>query len=150
MGAWRAQVQTEMNPWLALAALGALGQFVFGYTFFTVYTTLRQGGTTTWSGWLPTPHTASLVLAVTVAVVGLVWSAMRGRSPLGPSNLGATIAVLGFLSAMRIAYRVLQPPFGNQEVEIGPAAYLAIASAALIVIAGCTQAGLQRGSNLKI
>jgi len=148
---WRAEVQPEMNPWLALAALGAIGQFVFGYTFFTFYKTLREGGATTWSGWLPAPHTASLVLAVTVAVVGLVWSAMRGRSPLGPLNLGATIAVLGFMSVMRIAYRVLQPPFGNQLVEIGPAAYLALASAVLIVVAGCVQAKLHYGgSQLKI
>ena len=136
---WRAQVQPEMNPWLGLAALGAVGQFVFGYTFFTFYRTLREGGTTTWSGWLPSPHTSSLVLAVSVVVVGLVWATARGRSPLGPAILGAVITILGIVSTVRITYRILQSPFGSQAVEIGPAAYLAAISAALIVIAGCVQ-----------
>jgi hypothetical protein len=141
---WRAQVQPEMNPWLGLAALGAVGQFVFGYTFFTFYKTVRQDVPTTWSGWLPTPHTSSLVLAVTVVVIGLVWSAARQRAPLSPPTLGAVIAILGFLSTTRIAYRIIQPPFAAQAVEIGPAAYLALLSAALIVIAGLVQARVSR------
>jgi hypothetical protein len=137
---WQARVQPEMNPWLGIAALGAVAQFVFGYTFFTFYKTVRQDGATTWSGWLPTPHTGSLVLAVTVAVVALVWSAAREQSPLSPSTLGAMIGILGFTSMTRIAYRILQPPFASQAVEIGPAAYLALIGAALIVIAGFVQA----------
>ena len=137
---WRSQVQPEMNPWLGLAALGGAGQFVFGYTVFTFYRTIAPEGATTWSGWLPTPHTASLVLAITVVVIGLVWSAARRRSPLQPSGLGAVIAVLGFISTVRIAYRILQPPFGSPDVAIGPSAYLALASAALIAVAGLAQA----------
>ena len=128
-----------------LAALGAIGQFGFGYTFFTFYRTIRQDGTTTWSGWLPTPHTGSVVLAVTVLVVGLAWSVSRGRAPLAAAPVGAVIAVLGFVSTARIAYRIIQPPFGgNQLVQIGPAAYLALASAVLIVIAGFVQATVNR------
>jgi hypothetical protein len=144
---WRAQVQPEMNPWLGLAALGAVGQFVFGYTLFTFYRTVREDGATTWSGWLPTPHTGSLVLAVTVVVVGLVWSAARERSPFLPSTLGAVITVFGFVSAARIAYRIIDPPFASpqiQLVEIGPAAYLALGFAALIVIAGLMQVAIYR------
>jgi len=142
---WRAQVQPHMNVWLGLAALGAIGQFGFGYTFFTFYRTIRQDGTTTWSGWLPTPHTGSVVLAVTVLVVGLVWSVSRGRAPLAAAPVGAVIAVLGFVSTARIAYRIIQPPFGgNQLVQIGPAAYLALACAVLIVIAGFVQATVKR------
>lgn len=142
---WRARVQPEMNPWLGLAALGAAGQFVFGYTVFTFYRTISQEGATTWSGWLPTPHTGSLVLAVTVVVIGLVWSAARGRAPLQPSSLGAVIAVLGFTSMVRIAYRIFQPPFGGpQIVEIGPSAYLALGSAVLMVVAGLVQARAYR------
>ena len=132
-----------MNPWLGLAALGAAGQFVFGYTVFTFYRTVSQEGATTWSGWLPTPHTASLVLAVTVVVVWLAWSAIRAQAPLQPSSLGAVIAVLGFTSMVRIAYRIFQPPFGgSQTVEIAPSAYLALGSAALIVVAGLVQASV--------
>lgn len=64
-----------MTPWLGLAALGAIGQFVLGYTFFTFYTTSGDQGEVAWSGWLPTPHTSSLVLAITLVVVGLVRAA---------------------------------------------------------------------------
>src|SRR5262249_29137223 len=99
---WRAQVRPRMNGWLGLRALGAIGQFGFGYTFFTFYRTIRQDGTTTWSGWLPTPHTGSVVLAVTALVVGLVWSVSRGRPPLAAAPIGAVIAVLGFVSTARI------------------------------------------------
>ena len=55
---WGAALQFGITPWLGLAALGAIGQFVFGYTFFTFYTTQLAGAVMRWSGWLPTPHVA--------------------------------------------------------------------------------------------
>ena len=139
---WLAAEQPGMTPWLGMAGLAAVGQFVFGYTFFTFYRTVRANGVpTSWSGWLPSPHTAWLVLMITVVVVGLVWQAARERAPLAPKMLGIAIAILGVLSAGRIAYRIYQPPF-HSAVEIGPAAYLAVISALLIVAAGCVQAGV--------
>ncbi len=136
---WRAEIQRGMSPWLGLAALGAVGQFVFGYTFFTFYTTSVKTGAINWSGWLPTPHTGSLVLAVTVAVLLLVRAAARGRSPLGPAALGSVLALLGFLAGTRILQRIFAPPFGP-SASIGLGAYLAVASAALLAVAGVAQA----------
>ena len=133
-----ASLQSGMTPWLGLAALGAVGQFVFGYTFFTFYTT--NGGETNWSGWLPTPHTSSLVLAITLAVIGLVWAAGRGRSPLSPAALGGLIAALGFVSTSRIFFRIIDPPFGSPVDEIGVAAYLALLAAALVLVSGIVHA----------
>lgn len=69
-------------------------------------------------------------------VIGLVWAAARERSPLSPTVLGGFIAVLGFISASRIFYRIIQPPFGSGNVEIGVAAYLALLTAVLIVVSG--------------
>lgn len=140
---WVTTPQPEMNPWLGLAALGAVGHFVFGYTFFTFFTTVQATGQTTWSGWLPMPHTGALVLEVAVVVVALAWATARGRSPLAPAPLGALIAVLGLASSSRTGYRILQPPFGSPDittVEIGAAAWLALLSAALVVIAGLVEA----------
>lgn len=149
---WVASSQSGMTPWLGLAALGAVGQFVFGYTFFTFYTTIdgpyqvAQGieGEMHWSGWLPTPHTSSLVLAITLVVVGLVWAAARGRAPLSPMALGGLIAVLGFVSASRIFYRILQSPFGSGQVEIGAGAYLSLLAAIVVIVAGIVHAVAQR------
>ncbi len=143
----RAEVQRGMNPWLGLAALGAVGQFVFGYTFFTFYTTAVKTGAINWSGWLPTPHTSSLVLAVTVAVLLLVRAAARGRSPLNPAALGGVLALLGFLAGTRILQRIFAPPFGP-SADIGLGAYLAVASAALLVLAGLAQVVLHRERGL--
>lgn len=141
---WIASRQTGMNPWLGLAALGAVGQFVFGYTFFTFYTTAADdGGVTAWSGWLPAPHTSSLVLAVSLAAVGLVVLAARGRSPLNPLALGGALAVLGLISTYRIFYRIAIPPFGS-GAEIGIAAYLSLLAAALILVSGLVYAVTQR------
>ncbi len=136
---WLAQVQSSMSPWLGLAALGAVGQFVFGYTFFTFYTTAEDGGEITWSGWLPTPHTSSLVLLISVLVVGLVVISARGRAPLGPASLGAALTVLGLVSTVRIFYRIVASPFGSGASEIGVAAYLALLAALLIVVSGAVQ-----------
>lgn len=141
---WVAQTQSGMTPWLGLAALGALGQFVFGYTFFTFYTTASDGGEVTWSGWLPTPHTSSIVLAITLVVIGLAWAASRGRSPLHPAALGGLVAVLGFVSASRIFYRIIEPPFGQGPAEIGVAAYLSLLSAVVIVVSGIVHAVAHR------
>ena len=137
--AWLAAEQTEMTPWLALAALGGVGQFGFGYTFFTFYRTIRTDGATTWSGWLPTPHTASLVLAISVGVVVLVWRTAVKQAPLRAQPLGAVLALLGLLAFVRIGYRILAPPFGSDQVEVAPAAWLALASAALIMVGGVMQ-----------
>ena len=141
---WRSPEQPGMNPWLGLAALGAIGQFVFGYTVFTFYTSQRDTGPVTWSGWLPSPHTSAFVLEMTVLVVALVWSAARARAPLAPKYLGVAIAILGALSAARIGFRIFYSPF-RDAVEIGPAAYLSLLSALLIIVAGCVQAGVLSG-----
>ncbi len=150
---WIAEMQGGMTPWLGVAALGAVGQFIFGYTVFTFYAVtgfLGNEGTQEWGGWLSTPHTSSLVLAISLIIVGLAWAAARERSPIGPAALGGLIAVLGFASASRIFYRIIQPPFttagGTSDahavgsVAIGPAAYLALASAVVIIVAGIVQA----------
>lgn len=153
---WIAEEQGGMSPWLGVAALGAVGQFVFGYTFFTFYTVsgfLGHGGPASWGGWLSTPHTSSLILAITLLIVGLTWAAARGRSPLNPAALGGLIAVLGFASASRIFYRIIDPPFTNaggasdvavDSVTIGLAAYLSLAAAVVVVIAGIVQAATHR------
>lgn len=144
---WIAPAQGGMSPWLGLAALGAVGQFVFGYTFFTFYTTPGDnGGEVNWSGWLPTPHTSSLVLLISLLVVGLAWTAARGRGPLGPAALGVAVAVLGLISTSRIFYRIVSSPFGNGGSEIGVAAYLSLLAAILIVVAGLVHALTQRGT----
>lgn len=149
---WVAETQSGMNPWLGVAALGAVGQFVFGYTFFTFYTVkgfFGHGGPQSWGGWLATPHTSSIILAISVVIVGLVVAAARGRSLLGPTALGGLIALLGFAAASRIFYRVIDPPFNTAggasnvdvgSVIIGPAAYLSLASAVVVVVAGIVQA----------
>ena len=144
---WVAQAQGGMSPWLGLAALGAVGQFVFGYTFFTFFTTPGDnGGEINWSGWLPTPHTSSLVLLISLLVVGLVWTASRNRAPLGPAALGMAVAALGLVSTSRIFYRIVSSPFGNSGSEIGIAAYLSLLAAVLVVVAGIVHAVLQRGT----
>lgn len=153
---WAAETQGGMNPWLGVAALGAVGQFVFGYTFFTFYTVkgfFGHGGPQSWGGWIATPHTSSIILTISVVIVGLVVAAARGRSPLGPTALGGTIALLGFAAAARIFYRIIDPPFntagGATNVEvgavtIGSAAYLSLASAVVVIVAGIVQATTHR------
>ncbi len=142
---WVAPQQTGMNPWLGLAALGAVGQFLFGFTFFVFYRTPSDGGgEIAWSGWLPTPHTSSLVLAMSLVIIGLVWAAARGKAPLNPMPLGGLIAVLGLISTYRIFYRIVQPPFGSGPVEIGVAAYLSLIAALLIAVSGIVYAVTQR------
>lgn len=153
---WAADEQAGMNPWLGLAALGAVAQFIFGYTFFTFYTVkgfMGHGGPQSWGGWIATPHTSSLVLAIMVIIVGLVVTAARGRSPLTPVSMGALIAVLGFASGARILYRIIQPPFntagGGTNVPVGTViihagAYLAVLAAVVMIAAGIVQAVTHR------
>lgn len=152
---WIAARQTGMNPWLGLAALGAIGQFVFGFVGFTFYTVtgfVGNEGEQAWGGWLSLPHTSSLVLAMSLLIVGLVWAAARGRSPINPSALGATIGVLAFVAAGRILYRVFEHPFATAggsdsqvgSVEVGWAPLLALASAVIALVAGLVQAALHR------
>ncbi len=149
---WATEEQGGMNPWLGIAALAAVAQFVFGYTIFTFYTVtgfVGNEGPTSWGGWIATPHTSSLVLAITLVIVGLVVAAGRGGSPLNPTALGGLIAVLGFASGARILYRIIDPPFntagGSTNTEVGSvmvhtSAYLAVAAAVVIVAAGIVQA----------
>ncbi|MDQ4129644.1 MAG: hypothetical protein M3133_01405 [Actinomycetota bacterium] len=143
---WVAERQAGMNPWLGLAALGAVGQFVLGYTFFIFYVTPRETRTIEWSGWLPTPHTSVVVLWVTILVGLLVYAASRGRSPLNSAALGGAIAVLGFVSGSRILYRVIEPPFGGgtAPARIALPAFLSLASAGLVIVAGIVHAVLHR------
>jgi hypothetical protein len=153
---WAADEQGGMNPWLGIAALAAVAQFVFGYTFFTFYTVtgfVGNEGPTSWGGWIATPHTSSLVLAITLVIVGVVVAAGRGRSPLAPAALGGLIAVLGFASGARILYRIVDPPFNTAggstntavgSVTIHTSAYLAVAAAVVIVAVGIVQATTQR------
>lgn len=134
---WRAERQTGMTPWLGLAGLGALAQFIFGYTFFPFYY-VPELGERLWSGWLPTPHTAMLVFWMSVLIIGLVIAANRRAAPLSPSGMGALIAALGFVSAARIGYRMIEAPFqgGTVAAELQVGAYLAIISAVVIIVAG--------------
>lgn len=147
---WTAPAQAGLTPWLGLAALGAVGQTLFGFTVFTFFRTIGTSGGHTWSGWLPMPHTASWVFAISVAIVLLVWAAARRRAPLGPSDLGALIAFLAFTSTARIGFRILDSPFGpTSNVEIGPAAYLSFLSGLLAVVAGATQAAIFRAKGAR-
>ncbi len=144
-----AQAQGGVTLWLVLASLGAVGQWVLGYTFFTFYRTDGRFGEQFWSGWLPTPHTSSLVSVVTLAVLGITWAAARRRSPLGPAALGWLVAALGFISAGQILYRIVDHPFAPSNVstvEIGAFAYLALLAAALMIVSGTAQALTQKGA----
>jgi|GEM_PF-2968632 len=135
------------NPWLILAAVGAAGSFLIGCTIFPFHTTAGDTSSVTWSGWLPTPHTSSLVLALAVVVIRLVVLAGQNRSPLGPTALGGTLAVLGFLIAGRIYRRIPEPPFGpSASIELP--AYLAAASGALVNVAGLLVAPTGRSTAL--
>jgi len=133
-----ARQQAGMTPFLGVAALGSVAMFVFGYTVFTFYTT--QGGNVAWSGWLPTPQTANLVLLGVALVLGLTWAARKSRSPLSPAALGGVIAAIGFAAGSRILFRMIEPPFGGGGTEIKLGAYLALLSAIAVIIAGIAQA----------
>lgn len=139
---WVAPVQTGLTPWLSLAALGAVGQLVFGFTFFSFFRTIGRSGTeTTWSGWLPMPHTASWIFATTIVILLLVRAASRGRAPLEPFALGGLIAGLAAIASVRIWFRILSSPFGpTSQVEIMPGAYLSLMAALLCLAAAIVHA----------
>lgn len=146
---WTTDRQEGMSPWLGLAALGAIGMFVFGFTVLPFYTmNYADGDSRAWSGWLSMPHTSSLVLAMTLGVLGLVWAAARRRSPLRPGALGGTIAVLGFVAGARILFRMIESPFHTGPAQGvfaqgGPVlhvwAFLSLISALVVVLAGIVQ-----------
>lgn len=137
--------QTAMTPWLGLAAVGAVAMFVFPFTVFTLYTVSGFFGgdaVTTWGGWLSLPHTSSLVLALAAIIVGLVIAAGRERSPLSPTGLGMTIALLAAIGGARILYRIIVDPFGGaggaEDVQVGSvttelAGYLGLAGALIAI-----------------
>jgi hypothetical protein len=137
---WVADRQSGLTPWLTIAALGALGQFIFGYTFFPFYIQSPADDPTVWTGWLPTPHTSMVVLWGSVLVVGLVIAAARNRAPVSPAAMGGLVAAIGLVSGARILYRMIEPPFGGgtipAELQIG--AYLSIISAVVLIIAALT------------
>ena len=139
---WVTPVQTGLTPWLSLAALGAVGQLLFGFTFFSFFRTIgRTGAETTWSGWLPMPHTASWIFATTIVILLLVRAASRGRAPLEPFALGGLIAGLAAIASVRIWFRILSPPFGStSQVEIMPGAYLSLMAALLCLVAALVHA----------
>jgi hypothetical protein len=157
---WVAERQSGMTPWLGLAAVAAVAQFLFAFsglfTFYSVQGFPQEEAATTWSGWISIPHTASMVLATTVAVLGLAWAASRNVSPLRPGALGGVIAILGFVAFSRILYRMLDSPWntageggGDQvhtaaEVSLGWAPFLSLAGAAIVTIAGIAQAVTHR------
>lgn len=152
-----AEVQSGMTPWLGLAALGSVAMFVFPFTVFTLYTVsgfMGAGGTSTWGGWLSTPHTSSLILGIAVIIVGLVIAAARERSPLVPRALGLTIAALATVGGGRLLYRVIDHPFaeagGASGVQVGNVTtelpgYLGLAGALLAVIAAAVYVVEHRG-----
>ncbi len=142
--------QTGMTPWLGLAGLGLVVSFVGPFTFLDAYRVegfMGSSSAATWGGWLSVPHTSSLVLAATIVGVTLVVAAARRRSLLSPSALGATLAVLGFVIASRVLFRMLQPPFssaGGQDTAVGTVTILAgfwIGFAAAVV--ACVAATIQ-------
>lgn len=139
--------QAGLTPWLGLAGVGALGQFLFGFTIFTFHlVAMEDGGQRAWSGWYGMPHTAVLVLWSTVLVVGSVIFAARGRAPLRPRSLGAAVALLGLLAATRIASRMIESPFGAGTVptDLGLGAYLSLASAVMVILGGAVHAWTTR------
>jgi hypothetical protein len=149
----RAPAQPGMSPWLGLAALGAVGQFIFGFTAFTFYTVsgfAGQRGLSAWGGWLSIPHTSSLVLLMSAATLFVIATAARERSPLSPPAVGAAIAIFGFIAASRLLFRILEPPFsaaGGESTQVGSVTielggWLTLASAVLVLIAGIVHAAL--------
>jgi hypothetical protein len=153
---WLAERQSGMTPWLGLAALGALAMFVFPFTAFTLYEVegfFGSRATQPWGGWLSIPHTSSLVLAITLVVIGLVVAAARRRAPLGPSALGVAIAALALVAGARILYRMVVPPFGGaggaEDVPVGDvdvllSGYLGILAALVAVAGGLVHAARHR------
>lgn len=150
-----AERQAGITPWLGLAGGAMVVAFVAPFTFFKVYRVEGFGGgnsTATWGGWLPLPHTSSLVLAAVIVSSVLVIAAARRRSLLSPTAIGATISVLGFIVASRELFRILQSPFssaGGSDTAVGTVTILApfwigFAAAAVAFVAAVAQTVLYR------
>lgn len=144
---WVSVRQTGMTPWLGIAALSVVIMFVVGHLILPFYT-VTGGPAESWTGWMSIPHTAGLVLLVALAIVGLVIAAARGRAPMGPTGLGATIAILAFVATARTAYRMAVAPFysGPAEgvfeagAEINLAAWVALVFGIVTLVAGVVHA----------
>ncbi len=156
-----AERQAGITPWLGLAGVAMVVTFVAPFTFFKAYRVEGFGGgssTTTWGGWLPLPHTSSLVLAAGIVSSVLVIAATRRRSLLSPSALGATIGVLGFIVASRELFRILQPPFssaGGSDTAVGTVTILApfwigFAAAVVAFVAAVVQTVLYREATSRV
>lgn len=152
---WVSNRQTGMTPWLGMAGLSAAAMFIVGFTFAPFYSVPKEGGDLeAWTAWLSIPHTSSLILLLATIIVGLVIAAGRGKAPMGPTGLGGTIAVLGFMAGVRTLYRILVSPFfsGPAEgvfakgVQVHTVAYVALGFAGLAVVAGIAHAMKHRGS----
>lgn len=151
---WVADVQAGMSPWLGIAALAAVGQWLFGYSVFNFYTAnfSGDGGSRSWSGWIATPHTGSLVLLMSLAALLLIVSAARGRSPVRPDAVGSLVALFGFIAGSRILYRIIVPPFHSAAVEgtfeesadIHIWGWLSLVFAVVLIIAGIAHAVTHR------
>lgn len=156
---WVAPHQQGTSAWSSTAAVAAIVAFVVGYGGFGFYKVVQGDGSdpTEWSGWIATPHTSTLVLLMAAGTVALVWAAARQRSPMGAAALGGTIAVLGFVAATRILYRILVPPFysGRPEgvfqegAEIQVTAWIALAAAVVWCLAGLVEALAHRRSAIR-
>lgn len=148
---WVSVRQTGMTPWLGIAALSAVIMFVVGYLVLPFYT-VTGGPAESWTGWMSIPHTAGLVLLVTLAIVGLVIAAARDRAPMAPTGLGATIAILAFVATARTVYRMVVAPFysGPAEgvfqagAEINLAAWVALVFGIVTFVAGAVHARSHR------
>ncbi len=147
-----AELQSGITPWLGLGAIGMVVAFIAPFTAFRIYKVgsfFGSGSVTYWGGWIPLPHTSSLVLACMVITLLLVLAAVRGRAPLTPSGVGAVVGVLAFVAGARILYRIGQPPFstagGASDVHTGtvtilPAFWVGFAGAAVACLAGIVHA----------
>ncbi|MDX1658006.1 MAG: hypothetical protein R3343_04230 [Nitriliruptorales bacterium] len=144
---WVSRSQTGMTPWLGIAGLSMAIMVVVGYLVMPFYT-VQGGPNQSWTGWMAIPHTAGLVALMALIIIGLVVAAARSRSPMSPSALGATIAILALVATVRTGYRIAVSPFYSGPAEgvfeagaqIELAAWLALAFGIVAVIAGIAHA----------
>ncbi|MDX1619485.1 MAG: hypothetical protein R3320_00740 [Nitriliruptorales bacterium] len=148
---WVSRAQTGMTPWLGVAALSAAIMVVVGYLVLPFYT-VQGGPNQTWTGWMAIPHTAGLVLLMALIIIGLVIAAARDRAPMGPTALGATVAVLAFVATARTAYRIAVSPFYSGPAEgvfetgaqINLAAWIGLVFGVVTIVAGIAHAASNR------
>lgn len=148
---WRSHEQTGMTPWLGIASLSAAVMFLLGHLLLPFYT-VQGGPADQWTAWGSIPHTAGLVLLMAGVIIGLAVAAGRGRSPMTPTGLGATIAVLALVATARHAYRMVVSPFYSGPAEgvftegadINLAAWLGLVFGILTIVAGIVHAAQHR------